>query len=144
MEVAANVRRAMPASLRRSLVRQLPRPGVVHYFPRRTFGAPQIDDALWRYAVLSADQPGAEHAPLHFLSAGLFSGDINDVYERLALPVWMSHGVRGDFVDYRGKTTVVDRPNWRFTVFETGAMPYFEQADAFEQAYRAFLRSPGG
>lgn len=128
----------------RALFRKLTRPAVVRYFLRRTFGAPQIDDALWRYAVLTAAAPGAEHAPLHFLSAGLFSGDINDVYERLALPVWMSHGVRGDFVDYRGKTTVAGRPNWRITVYETGAMPYFEQPQAFREAYREFLLGPVG
>jgi pimeloyl-ACP methyl ester carboxylesterase len=69
----------------------------------------------------------------------MFSNDINDVYERLTLPVWMSHGTRGDFTDYRGKGTVQGRPNWRFSVFETGAMPYFEQPQAFQAAFDAFL-----
>ncbi|MEE8614139.1 MAG: alpha/beta hydrolase, partial [Roseateles sp.] len=55
------------------------------------------------------------------------------------MPVWMSHGVRGDFTDYRGKALVERRPNWRFTVFPTGAMPYFEQPAAFIAAYDAFL-----
>jgi pimeloyl-ACP methyl ester carboxylesterase len=124
-----------------ALFRQLTRPAVVRYFLRRTFGAPQIDEALWRYCVLTAHQPGAEHAPLHFLAAGMFSQDINDVYERLAHPVWMCHGVRGDFVDYRGKTTVEGRPNWRFSVMQTGALPYFEQPEAFCTAYDEFLRA---
>jgi pimeloyl-ACP methyl ester carboxylesterase len=124
-----------------ALFRQLTRPAVVRYFLRRTFGAPQIDEALWRYCVLTAHQPGAEHAPLHFLSASMFSQDINDVYERLAHPVWMSHGVRGDFVDYRGKATVEGRPNWRFSVMPTGALPYFEQPAEFCAAYDNFLRA---
>lgn len=122
-----------------ALFRGLTRPGVVRYFLRRTWGADHIDDTLWADAVATARQPGAEHAPLHFLSGGLFSADIHTVYEQLAMPVWMSHGVRGDFTDYRGKALVERRPNWRFTVFPTGAMPYFEQPAAFIAAYDAFL-----
>jgi hypothetical protein len=38
----------------------------------------------------------------------------------------MSHGTRGDFTDYRGKTIVQGRPNWRITVLDSGALPYFE------------------
>lgn len=125
-----------------ALFRGLTRPGVVRYFLRKTFGAQDIDEALWRYAVLTAEQPGAEHAPLHFLSGGLFSADIHDVYDRLAPPVWMSHGVRGDFTDYRGKTRLEARPNWRFSVFPTGALPHFERLVDFCTAYDAFLRDP--
>jgi pimeloyl-ACP methyl ester carboxylesterase len=121
------------------LFRALTRPGVVRYFLRRTYGARDIDEQLWRDAVATAREPGAEHAPLNFLSAALFSADINDVYERLTHPVWMSHGTRGDFTDYRGRDTVEQRPNWRFTVFQTGAMPYFEQPAAFLAALGEFL-----
>jgi pimeloyl-ACP methyl ester carboxylesterase len=121
------------------LFRQLTRPAVVRYFLRRTFGSAQIDEALWRYCVLSAQQPGAEHAPLHFLSASMFSKDINNVYESLQQPVWMSHGVRGDFVDYRGKSTVEGCANWRFTVFDTGALPYFEKPAEFCAGLDRFL-----
>jgi pimeloyl-ACP methyl ester carboxylesterase len=121
------------------LFRGLTTPGVIRYFLRRTWGAQDIDEALWAYDVLTTRQPGAEHAPLAFLSAALFSSDINALYEQLTQPVWMSHGVRGDFVDYRGKTTVQGRPNWHFTVFQTGAMPYFEQPAAFMAACDEFL-----
>ena len=124
------------------LFRALTRPGVVRYFLRRTYGARDIDEQLWRDAVATARESGAERAPLHFLSAALFSADINDVYERLQQPVWMSHGTRGDFTDYRGRDTVAGRPNWRFSVFETGAMPYFEQPAAFLAELRAFLDAP--
>ena len=93
-----------------------------------------------RYAELTTRVPGAEHAPLAFLSALLFSADVNSIYEQLRLPVWMSHGVRGDFTDYRGKDSVEGRPNWRFTVFRTGALPYYEVPDAFNAAFGDFLR----
>lgn len=121
------------------LFRALTRPGVIRYFLQRTYGAPQIDDELWRYAVLTTRQPGAENAPLCFLSAAMFSADIQTVYEQLKLPVWMSHGVRGDFTDYRGKDSVQALPNWRITVFQTGAMPYFEVQREFTAAYDGFL-----
>ncbi len=122
-----------------ALFRGLTRPGVIRYFLRRTWGSTDIDEALWRYDVLTTRQPGAEHAPLYFLSAGLFSADIHTLYEQLEMPVWMSHGVRGDFTDYRNKTIVEGRPNWHFSVFPTGALPYFELPDRFCEAYDGFL-----
>ena len=122
-----------------ALFRALTRPGVIRYFLRRTWGSKEIDETLWAYDVLTTRVPGAEHAPLHFLAANLFSADIHTVYERLAMPVWMSHGVRGDFTDYRGKVIVEARPNWQFTVFPTGALPYFEVPEEFIRACDAFL-----
>jgi hypothetical protein len=73
----------------------------------------------------------------------MFSADIHTVYESLKVPVWMSHGVRGDFTDYRGKALVEQRPNWRFSVFPTGAMPYFEVPDRFTSVFDGFLADPG-
>lgn len=121
------------------LFRALTRPGVVRYFLERTWGAKNIDEAMWAYAVATAAQPGAHHAPLHFLGGGLFSNDIHDVYESLTQPVWMCHGVRGDFTDYRNERLLAGRPNWQITVFQTGALPYFEVPEAFRAALDAFL-----
>jgi pimeloyl-ACP methyl ester carboxylesterase len=122
-----------------ALFRGLTRPGVIRYFLERTWGSKNIDEPLWRYAVITTRQSGAEYAPLHFLAGSMFSNDIHTVYEQLAQPVWMSHGVRGDFVDYRGKSLVEGRPNWRFDVLPTGALPYFEVPQQFNTAYDAFL-----
>jgi pimeloyl-ACP methyl ester carboxylesterase len=119
--------------------RLLTRPAVIDYFLRRAWGAPETDEALWRYNVFTARQPGAEHAPLEFLSGGLFSADALSVYEQLSQPVWMSHGMRGDFTDYGAKRQVEARPNWRFTVFSTGALPYFEVPQQFCARYDGFL-----
>jgi alpha-beta hydrolase superfamily lysophospholipase len=128
-----------------ALFRGLTRPGVIRYFLRRTWGADTIDEEVWRYAVATTRQPGAEHAPLHFLAGAMFSADIHDVYEKLALPVWLVHGMRGDFTDYRGKSIVEGRPNWRFSVLPTGALPHFELPGRFCAEYDAFLaaRPPG-
>ncbi len=122
-----------------ALFRTLTRPNVIRYFLRRTWGSDRIDEALWRYDIQSARQPGAEFAPLYFLSGELFSGDIHAVYESLTLPVWMSHGVRGDFTDYRSRTIVENRANWRFTVYPTGALPHFELPGQFCTDYDALL-----
>lgn len=127
-----------------AVFRALTKPGVIRYFLRRTWGSKEIDEALWAYDVLTTRATGAEHAPLHFLSANLFSADIHTVYERLEMPVWMSHGVRGDFTDYRGKVIVEIRPNWQFSVFPTGALPYFEVPEDFCEAFDRFLALPPG
>lgn len=117
----------------------LTRPGVVRYFLQRTYGRKAIDEGLWAYAVATAHQPGAEHAPLYFLSGHLFSRDATLLYERLAGPVWISHGVRGDFVRYDGVDPLLEREGLRRTIFDTGALPYFEVPDEFMAAYEAFL-----
>jgi pimeloyl-ACP methyl ester carboxylesterase len=119
--------------------RWLTRPGVIRYFLGRTWGSRDIDEGMWAYDVITTRQPGAWHAPISFLTACLFSADINTLYEALELPVWLSHGVRGDFVDYRGIDTVQGRPNWSFSVFQTGALPHFEAGDAFVAGYEGFL-----
>jgi pimeloyl-ACP methyl ester carboxylesterase len=113
------------------IFRNLTRPGVIRYFLKRTFGSPSVDEALWAYAVATTRQPGARHAPLHFVSAALFSGDINTLFEAVDCPVWVSMATRGDFTDYQGRTTLADHANWQFHLVEGGALPYFEDLDAF-------------
>lgn len=118
----------------------LTRPGVIRYFLERTFGGKHIDETMWAYDVLTTRYPGARHAPLYFLSGALFSADIHTVYEAVTNRVWVSHGVRGDFKDFRGLNIVTGKPNWSVTVFQSGAMPYFEMPEAFCAAFDDFLR----
>jgi pimeloyl-ACP methyl ester carboxylesterase len=123
-----------------ALYRALTRPKVIRYFLRRTFGRQDIDEALCAYAVRNAEVDGARFAPLHFLGAGLFSADIHDVYESLTQPVWVSHGVRGDFTDFRAMALLANAGTWRVSVLQAGAMPYFEVMTEFARAFDAFLR----
>lgn len=116
---------------RQGIFNTLTRPGVVRYFLRRTWGGPAIDEALWRYCVLTARQPGASNAPFYFVSALMFSADINTLYETLDGPVWVSMATRGDFTDYQGRHTVAGRANWQFQAIEGGALPYFEDLPGF-------------
>lgn len=119
--------------------RLLTKPAVIRYFLQRTWGRKSIDETLWAYDVLTARQPGARFAPLHFLSGGLFSKDIHRIYEAVSQPVWMSHGVRGDFKDFRAARLVQGGGNWHTTVYQTGALPYFEVPSAFLHELDAFL-----
>ena len=111
----------------------------MRFFLQKTFGAKTIDEGLFAYDYAAAHQPGAEHAPYCFISGHLFPTDATRLYEDLRLPVWMVHGTRGDFVDYRLAPRVADRPNWRIFVLDTGAFPHFERLDAVTAGYDAFL-----
>lgn len=121
------------------LFRGLTRPGVIRYFLRRTWGSEAIDEALWAYDVQVTRAPGAEHAPLHFLSGGLFSADIHDVYDAIAAPVWVAHGDRGDFTDYRGLAPFAAKAHWRVTPLRSGALPQFEPGSGYLEAFDAWL-----
>jgi alpha-beta hydrolase superfamily lysophospholipase len=127
----------------RAIYRLLTTRPSIRYFLRRTWGSPDIDEGLAAYDFVTARQPGARHAPYYFVSGFLFSGDIGGVYDRLELPVWLVHGVRGDFVDYTHAATVDERPNWTRQVFQTGALPHFERPNEFIAAYDAFLAGVG-
>jgi pimeloyl-ACP methyl ester carboxylesterase len=118
--------------------RTLTRPGVIRYFLARTWGSDAIDEALWRYDLLTTRQPGARFAPLYFVSAQLFSADINTLYEALTAPVWVSMATRGDFTDYQGRHTVAGRANWQFHAIEGGALPYFEDLPGFTRRLDPF------
>jgi pimeloyl-ACP methyl ester carboxylesterase len=111
----------------------------IRFFLRKTWGSKDIDEGMLDYDCLTTRQPGARHAPFWFVSGFLFSNDVNHLYEALEMPVWMAHGERGDFVDYRYKHAVEGRPNWTFRVFPTGALPHFEVLDAFTRDYDAFV-----
>ena len=123
------------------LFNALTRPGVIRYFLQKTWGSKQISEPMWRYACASARMPGARHAPLYFLSGFLFSADAFSLYQALVQPVWMSHGIRGDFTDYRHQEQFAQKPNWRFTQYPTGALPYFEVTADFTRDYAGFLRA---
>lgn len=111
----------------------------IRYFLEKTWGAKQIDEGLLEYDYIATHQPGAENAPYYFVSGYLFSNDAPSLYRKLSMPVWMAHGVRGDFVDYSQKKTVQRLPNWRIDVFQTGAMPHFEKPGEFIASCDAFL-----
>ncbi len=126
---------------RRGLYKGLVRPSIIRLFLRKTWGSDDIDEDLAAYDDLTTHQPGAENAPLAFLSGSLFSRDIRNVYEALEMPVWLPHGTRGDFKDFSEAEWARDKSNWQVQAWESGALPHFEQPDAFTDAYIRFLES---
>jgi pimeloyl-ACP methyl ester carboxylesterase len=114
----------------------------IRYFLKQAFGSDDVDQGLLRYCYLTSHQPGARHAPLAFLAGRLFSGDIRDIYERLDRPVWLPHASRGSFKDFTGADWAKRRTNWTVQPFNTGALPHFEQAAAFNEQYERFLQPP--
>jgi pimeloyl-ACP methyl ester carboxylesterase len=123
----------------RILYRGLTEPRVIRYFLRRTFGSTHIDENLWRADIATSRVVGGEYAPLYFLGGFLFSTDIHTVYDALRIPVWVSHGRRGDFVDYRQLPSFARRAGWPISVLDTGALPYFEDLPRFIAEYDGFL-----
>ena len=111
----------------------------IRYFLERTWGSKNIDEGMLDYDYETTHQPGARFAPYYFVSGYLFSLDITRVYESLSMPVWLSHGVRGDFQDYSYVKSISRLPNWTVTEFPTGALPQFELPADFMQRYSAFL-----
>jgi len=116
---------------RQGIFNTLTRPSVIRYFLKGAWGSENIDETFWRYSILTSKQPGAANAPFYFVSAFLFSTDINRLYEELNGPVWVSMATRGDFTDYRGRHTVEDKTNWQFVAVEGGALPFFEDLTSF-------------
>jgi pimeloyl-ACP methyl ester carboxylesterase len=111
----------------------------IRYFLEKTWGSKHIDEGLLEYDYLTTHQPDAQHAPYYFVSGFLFSKDIRRIYHSLTLPVWMTHGVRGDFTDFAREVEFGKKPNWRIETFATGALPHFERLDEFVRRYDAFL-----
>lgn len=111
----------------------------IRYFLQKTWGRKQIDEGAFAYAHRTAHQPGARHAPFSFLSGYLFSNDINTLYDALNHPVWMGHGNRGDFTDYRRKVAYGDKPNWQINGYATGALPHFEILEQLTDDYDRFV-----
>lgn len=115
----------------------------VRFFLKKTFGRKQIDEEQFENACRLSRTPNAHRAPLYFIAGFLFSADIRTIFRQLQQPVWLSHGVRGDFVDFTRTEGITEQSNWRTTVFQTGAMPYFEVPVEFVRAYDDFLQAVG-
>jgi pimeloyl-ACP methyl ester carboxylesterase len=116
----------------------------IGFFLRKTFGSENYDQGLAEYDYRTTHQPGAKNAPYAFVSGRLFSTDVRDIYERLKLPVWMTCATKGDFADFSEVDWVRSRPNWTVVSFDTGALPHFEQPEAFVARYREFLGAKTG
>jgi len=124
---------------RKTLFALLTKRPIIRLFLEKTWGSKEIDEGLLDYSVFVARQAGAELAPFWFLSFYLFSNDVTHVYDALGLPIWVAHGMRGDFTDYSGLKRFEGKANWTVDVFPTGAFPHFEMTDVFASRYDVFI-----
>ncbi len=123
----------------RPLFRLLTSRSSIRFFLRKTWGRKEVDKGMLEYARLTARVPGAHRAPFHFLSGYLTSADIRSIFLAIRQPTWLAHGVRGDFTDFSRIDSIEHLPNWQISVFQTGALPYFEVPQEFIEAYDEFL-----
>jgi pimeloyl-ACP methyl ester carboxylesterase len=117
----------------------------MRWFLSRTWGTSKFDPRLLEHGRRCAQAPGARHAPLDFVAGALFTRGIIERYRRLSVPIWVAHGRHGSFDDFgacperTGDALSLASHRVVRTVFDTGAMPHFQQADAFDAAYEKFL-----
>ncbi len=124
---------------RKTLFTLLTKRPIIKLFLEKTWGSKEIDQGLLDYNVFITRQPGAELAPFWFLSFYLFSNDVTRIYDALRLPIWIVHGIRGDFTDYSGLKRFEGKANWTVDVFPTGAYPHFEMINVFAARYDIFI-----
>lgn len=100
----------------------------IHYFLQKSFIGPVPTD-LVEYAYITAHQPGAEHAPLYFLSGALFTPDVRQkVYEHVRTPTLVIYD-RDAFTGYDMLPELLVRnPRWTAArIIPTLGLPQFER-----------------
>jgi pimeloyl-ACP methyl ester carboxylesterase len=123
------------------LFRWLTSEKIMRTFLQRAWGSRPIDEGLVAYNLLTVAQPGASHAPYAFVGGRLFTRGVAHLYAQLQPPVWMIHGLRGEFARVDGLKRFAPAGRWTIESIDAGAMPYFELPDEFAQRYDAFVDS---
>jgi pimeloyl-ACP methyl ester carboxylesterase len=102
----------------------------INYFLEQSFmGAVPKD--LIDYAYVTAHQPGAEHAPLYFISGKLFTPNIKrNVYEQLKVPTLVLYD-RDSFTSFeRLPDLLAENQSWQAVrLVPTLGMPHFERTE---------------
>ncbi len=111
----------------------------IEYFLQQSFiGAVPPD--LVEYAYATAHQPGAEHAPLFFISGRLFTPEIRKtVYEKLRVPVLILYD-RDAFVRFDMLQTSLETNSYLHAVrvVPTLGLPHFEQTEKTVEVLEQF------
>ncbi len=117
----------------------------IRYFLQRSFVGPVPDD-LAGYSYATSHQPGARHAPLHFVSGGLFTPDVRTkVYAHLKVPVLVLYD-RDAFVsfDYLPELLDQNRHFQAMRVTPTLGIPHWEKLAETTQAIDGFWQGIAG
>jgi pimeloyl-ACP methyl ester carboxylesterase len=113
----------------------------IRYFLGKSFVGP-VDDGLRDYAYETSHQPGAEYAPLAFLSGKLSTSNVYDTYAALERPVLVLYDADGYVGFDRLGDLVEESLLWSSErISPTRGLPQFERLDETAAALDAFWRS---
>lgn len=102
----------------------------IEYFLKRSFiGA--VAPELMDYAYATAHQPGAENAPLYFISGGLFTPDVcQSIYEQLQVPALVLYDRDGYTNFDRLPALLKKNQNWQAVrLVPSLGLPQFERLE---------------
>lgn len=118
---------------------------IIDYYLRRSFVGP-VTPGFVDYAYATAHQPGAENAPLHFLSGRLFTrGAATLLYENVQQPTLVLYD-QDTYVGFDGLPSLLARnPHWQARrLVPSKGLPHFERLPDVVEALGAFWASQGG
>ncbi|HXF60334.1 MAG TPA: alpha/beta hydrolase [Caldilineaceae bacterium] len=116
----------------------------IEYFLQKSFVGPVPPDYI-DYCYATAHQPGAEHAPLAFISGRLFTPNAVDaIYAAVQTPALVIYD-RDAFVTFdRLPGFVEQHPSWRVErITPTCGLPHFERLEETAQVLDRFWQSLG-
>ncbi len=116
----------------------------IEYFLRRSFVGP-VTPGFVDYAYATAHQPGAENAPLHFLSGRLFTrGSATLLYQNVHKPTLVLYD-QDAYVGFDGLPSLLARnPHWQARrLVPSKGLPHFERLPDVVEALSAFWASQG-
>jgi hypothetical protein len=116
------------------------RPSIRHFLGRSFVGA--VDPGLREYAYSTSHQPGAEYAPLAFLSGSLSTPNILDTYASLDRPALVIYD-RDPYTTFERLAELEGRSSlWSSTqIVPTRGMPHFDRLDETVLALDQFWKS---
>lgn len=100
----------------------------IHFFLKQSFVG-DVTPGFVDYAYATAHQPGAEHAPLTFISGRLFTPDVcGQVYQNLTQPTLMIYDEDAYSRFDRLPELLQRNPNWRTArIVPSRGLPHFEK-----------------
>ena len=111
----------------------------IHYFLKDSFVG-EVPEELETYSYLSSHQPGAEHAPLYFISGKLFTPEVRrKVYARLNVPTLVLFDEDG-FVSFEKLPALLSKnPKIRASrLAPSKGLPQFEMPERTVQVLDGF------
>lgn len=111
----------------------------IEFFLKQSFVGP-IPPGFVDYAYATSHQPGAEHAPLHFLSGRLFTPDVaRTLYAQVQQPTLVVYD-QDAYVSFDGLPDLLARNNsWQAVRFAPSrGLPHFERMEDLGELMEGF------